>query len=288
MFRPDLIKPGFIETADDFYRTVRIGETQESLTLEFKKDLNGYLARGKDARNHQKELCRDLSQFANSYGGCLLIGVKEGHDGTKRVATGIHSIDDFDGRRQWIEQSRQNFLIPATMCLQIHSISLAEGQIIAINVVAHQHLVWIWDRDGNTMECVRRTTHGKENLNPDEVEAHLMDSSRSCKLAFLRVVTAATGESIDLVSGVWMVSSGGAVGSASLLQMQAEVNLIGSGEHEFELGISSSFLNGTVPVRLPYGLIKEVWVTSGGKIGLMLEVRLVTGQSRNSLTMLSI
>lgn len=275
----------FVRTPDDFYRIVKLGQTPESITLDFKKDIEGYLARGIDTREHQKELCRDIAQFANTFGGCVLLGIEESHIGAKKVATTIHSLSDFDGRRQWIEQAVQNFLIPATIPFQLLPIELPDGLIIAINVPAHEHLVWIWDRNMRIMQCVRRANHGKEYLNPDEVEVHLMDSSRARKLAFLRVISTAVRREVQLVSGVWTVSSGGPIGSSALLKMPAEVFLGVKSDHEFELRVKSSFLNGIVSIYVPYGLISESWVTSEGQIGILLKVRLITGQSRDHLTM---
>ena len=53
------------------------------------------------------------------------------------------------------------------------------------------HQVDTWLRCGTTrrngllIEYVRRTSHGKDWMNPDEVERHLMNGSRAAKLALL-------------------------------------------------------------------------------------------------------
>lgn len=275
----------FVRSPEAFYRIAKLGQAHESLTLDFKKDINGYQPRGIDTSTQQRELCRDITQFANKFGGCLLLGVEEKLNGAKKVASSVYPLSDFDGRRQWIEQAVQNYVIPSTISFEIVPIHLPEGLVIAINVPAHEQLVWIWDRSSKTMQCVRRTNHGKEYLNPDEAEEHLMDSSRARKLALHRVLSTVERKEVQLASGVWTVANGGSIGSSALLRMPAVILLGRSNDYEFELCVQTQHLRGMVSVNIPYGLISETWITSEGSIGLLLKVRLVTGQSKDHITM---
>lgn len=268
----------FIESASDFHQFVKVGETTESLTLDFKRDLDGRTATDQKVRREAaKELARDIAQFANTSGGCLLVGIEEERVGAKRVAKAIRPPDDFDGRRQWIEQAVTNFLVPSTLSVGIVPIEVGGATIMAINVPAHEHLVWIWDRATHTMECVRRTNHGKEWLNPDETEEHLMNSSRAAKLAVDRVVAAVGKEDaeVDLASGVWDWRR--AVQGAPYTKervRRCRSYLSGRDEHALRLCIRFEEPNTAPVIVIPYGLVREAWVTTDGRIGLMLDVRL--------------
>jgi predicted HTH transcriptional regulator len=159
----------FIESAADFTRLVQPGVRTESITLDFKRDLDGWRAPDQRIRREAaKELARDIAQFANTSGGCLLVGVEEAKVGGKKVANAVRPLDDFDGSRQWVEQAITNFLVPSTISVRIAAIEIGGATIMAVNVPAHEHLVWVWDRQDHTMESLRRTSHGKEWLNPDE------------------------------------------------------------------------------------------------------------------------
>jgi predicted HTH transcriptional regulator len=169
-----------IGNESDFLQLVDFGQTTESMTLDFKYDLNHFVAARQD---DAKELCRDICQFANSEGGTLLVGIVEQKSGDARVTTAVHPIAGFDRRREWIEQAVQKHLVPATTPVYIDRVVLGAGPIVAINVPASERLVVVWDKALHTMECYRRTNHGKESLNPDEVLALMMNSARSSRPA---------------------------------------------------------------------------------------------------------
>lgn len=93
MFAPNSTVPQFIGSAADFDKLVKPGVTVESDTLEFKLDLGGW-GSSKDVRGKSKlEFARDVAQFANAFGGCLVFGVEDGTplaDG-RRVAGAVRS-----------------------------------------------------------------------------------------------------------------------------------------------------------------------------------------------------
>jgi len=80
--------PQYVRSPTDFARVVTIGVTTESLVLEFKAEAN-FLD-----PEQSKESSRDIAQFANTDGGCLLIGVEETLDPTTNLkkATGIKNV----------------------------------------------------------------------------------------------------------------------------------------------------------------------------------------------------
>ena len=174
--RPHAMVPTFIRSADEFRAAVQLGNTPESLVLEFKATIDRTRGQGM-----QQETCRDIAQFANTWGGGLLVGVTDCFDQTRglRIADGIQPVDDIDNLRQWIEQAITNYLVPRTFTRDLMPIALQEGEILAINVPASRHLVSLWNVQTGTVQYLRRTSHGKAYMNPDEAERHLMDGSRA-------------------------------------------------------------------------------------------------------------
>jgi hypothetical protein len=277
-----IMTPTFIRSSDDLSALVKFGETAESICLEFKRDLNGW--KSPDAnkrRDGRKELARDLAQFCNTWGGCLLLGVDEASNGAARVAARLAHIDDFDGRRQWIEQAIADFLVPSAIGIEVLRVDVSGCTAIAVNVPPNERLVTLWDRQAGTIECHRRTNHGKQALHPSEIEAHLTDSRRTAQLAFQRVRNELPNETaVELSSGVWSAVRRTSVTPSSIERVPgATVQLSNAGEHDFELCVRSRMTHSDAPggqvIRIPYGLLREAWVTSDRKIGLFLHVRIL-------------
>lgn len=227
--------PTFINSSDDFTRIVKLGTTPESSVLEFKKDLRAFSSPLPDERRKgQIEFCRDISSFANSHGGCILIGVDEQRPpGANRgVAGAIHSVDDTAGRTQWMNEAIGNYLVPKTFERSMIPVSVGADTIIAVNVPPSLHLVSLWRDDDSTIQCYRRTDHGKVAMNPDDVERHLMNGSRAARLELARVQAGADlSKPIALVPGVWVWNGI----SRSEEPFGAQVNFNGSDEHQFQL-----------------------------------------------------
>lgn len=118
-----------IENAD--FDTINEGDIQElvdaqvpeSLRLEYK--LMTYGKTGSDKR----ELLKDVSAFANSHGGHLIIGVEE-NEGIASKITGIEIDTDSEILR--MEQILRNAIDPPIAGIRIRSIPLVTGQKILI------------------------------------------------------------------------------------------------------------------------------------------------------------
>jgi hypothetical protein len=274
------MSPLFIRDADEFQRTVRLGETTETICLEFKRELDAYGAPDDRARQQgRKEFCRDVAALANAWGGCLLIGVAEGDGPTARVALRLHGINDYDGRRRWMEQAIDRFLVPKVPVF-INELVVEHQTIIAVNVPPSERLVVLWDPEDRSIECFRRTNEGKgHRLHPDEMEAHAMNTRRASEIMFRRALSqtnsAIPGDwQVELASGVWM--AGSVSDPPSYLPAQITLALSSVGDHDFGLRIKRPVDHGTAPVvRIPYGLLREAWTTSDQKVGLFLDVRIV-------------
>lgn len=261
-----------IRTRHDFEARVEIGVTCESQILEFKGGFEGY-----DTPTGLRELALDVSMFANTDGGSLLVGVMEKSVDGRAVADRIRATTGFDDRERRIRRAVRDWLIPSTLALEVIEVPVEGGPIVVVNVPPSERLVSVWDGQTSIQAVVRRGTN-KHYLNPDEYEAHLMDGSRSKKLAFDRVFSALgadTNARVHLGRPVVVPdeTSRGPVDR----YLEALVFLVDAGDHEFKLKVASDHANYIVVV--PYGLIREVW-PHANEIGILLEPRLILWRDR--------
>jgi hypothetical protein len=91
----------------------------EGLRIEYKRELYG----NKDS--DKREALKDISAFANSSGGHLLIGIEQ-KDGLPVNLVGIKSANA-DVEINWFEQLSRTGIEPIVQGLQVRSISLASG-----------------------------------------------------------------------------------------------------------------------------------------------------------------
>lgn len=281
-----MMLPTFIRSALEFESAVQLGGTPESLVLEFKAKVDGWNAPAKTPKKDlQKETSRDVAQFANTLGGCLLIGVNERSDPTHgvNVAQSITPVKEVDKLRQWIEQAIINYLVPSTFSHDVTPIALPQGSILAINVRASRHIVSLWDRDNHTVEYVRRTSHGKEWMNPDEVERHLMDGSRAAKLAIIAAKEGTKSERVEVASGLWLRHRS-ANGPDQRWNPGGPITIGQMEEYWFELRLPNAKRK-TCSVTIPYGLIREAWVSASGIVTLLLTVRVIVPSDGDELTL---
>jgi hypothetical protein len=273
------MKPTYLHDAEGFRDAVKIGSTPESIYLDFKAMV------ADKAQDGDKEVARDIAQFANSDGGVLLIGVAERKDPSNgmKVADAIKPIADVDTLVQRIEQAITNFLVPSTFRPQMVPIVLSEGTVLAINIEPSRHLVYVSERAGqkHIIECICRTNHGKEWMNPDEMEQHMMNGSRAARLAFRDARSTSKGKDVEVMGGVWEYRSH--------VLRQFQTSFIGSlsseqdGWFDLEGSVSPSNPPQRCAVTIPFDLVRAVWVGREGRLTMMLSARLLFGDGRFTL-----
>lgn len=274
------MQPRYIRNPAELDAAVTIGTTTEDIVLDFKRTINGWrVPKGTPAHvkaEAQKETCRDLAQFANTYGGCILIGVAERRDPATNlnVADGIQSVADPDAMTHWIEEAVRNYLVPATFSRDIAIVNHPSGTVLSVNVQPSIHLITLWDSQQHTIECVRRTSYGKDWMNPDELERHIMNGSRATKLAFELALNHATKRDVLVGGGYWRFPPNpGRSDIYSRWNPKGPTTLGHVGEYWFELEIP--YGAGSATVNLPYGVVEHVWVDADGQLNLLLSTRVV-------------
>jgi hypothetical protein len=268
----------FIENALAFKAAVQLGVTAESLVLEFKRDLPGAWIGASDdiKREARKETARDVAQFANTFGGSILYGVDETEQPNgQRVASALFTLDELDRRRKWIDESIRRFCVPSTLNVQSVAIHVDGSDIVAVNVNPSRAPIAIWDDQKKTIEYVRRTNLGREHMDPDSALRFTLDRSRAMKITLQRIYDdlkkPGSHVYVELVGGVNVATPVG-FGPASV-----DVFLHSLDEHELQLSLNGIY------VRVPYGLVRDAWLTATDRVGLALDqVRVVIEQTKGS------
>src|SRR5262249_32938104 len=146
--------------------------------------------------NWQPELGRGVSQFANSLGGTLLLGVDERKDPATNIKTAINigGVKDADQTRERIETAIRNVLVPADLDRTIDFITTASGAVVvAVNIAPSHRVIWVANTP-ESLAVVRRTNHGKEYMRPGEIERLWSNTLRSAQIAFNEAIQRAKTE----------------------------------------------------------------------------------------------
>ena len=110
-----IFQPNFESIVEaDVQQLVTDGQT-EGMHVEFKRDMYG----NSDA--DKKEFLKDLSSFANSAGGHLVIGIDEAQGTASNVAP---ITGDSDAILQRLEQIARTGIEPRVVGLQMRAVSL--------------------------------------------------------------------------------------------------------------------------------------------------------------------
>jgi hypothetical protein len=265
--------PTFIRNAQEFGATVTLKVTPESVVLDFKAALHGMLAKGVAKREAHKELARDIAQFANTYGGTLLIGVSEDSKTAPSVADAVVSVPAPEAAQQWIAQAAQAYLVPSTLSIDVKAFAVSGGTVLAINVPASADLVAVWDRESHAIEYVWRDGNAKAYMNPDEAERHRMDTGRAARLRLLDAMDSQQEAAAHLAGRIYR-----RIVHPSAIQTDVErvdavnIRLVGS-EDVFEL---IATIRGNRPtIRIPYNAIEAVWRDDNRRVGLILRYPVV-------------
>jgi len=105
-------------SVNDLNELINVG-VPEGLNIDYKRDLYG------NSDNDKKEVLKDISSFANSFGGHLIIGVDEAN-GVPTEILGLQNINP-DTEIQRIENLTRDGIEPRITGLKIKPIQLDSG-----------------------------------------------------------------------------------------------------------------------------------------------------------------
>lgn len=275
------MQPRFIADFASLEAIVQMGVTPEDKCLEFKEQVViGRKLPEKTRIENQIEFCRDVSQFANTDGGCLLIGVSETKSQSGiAVAKEIVGVQDAENLRQQIEDTLNAFLVPSTFRRSVVPVDVpTRGVVLAVNVPASDRPVIVWNHRDGSMGCYRRNSRGKVAQNPSELEALFMDKARAVRLRLRRLI-ADNSTPVEIHSGVWVEEQNLRPTNPMLEQVpvrllrdyRASISVIGESEFAITLCLSDGT---TLTINVPYGFVEDVWLSESGAAALSLTRKL--------------
>jgi predicted HTH transcriptional regulator len=132
------VKPKYIRSFLDLERHVQLGVTTESIYMDFKLDIGlSSLSTQKKKQEVAEELALDICQFANAWGGIMLIGVKEADSviGGKKVAEEFIGVSNFEDVSRFVSDSVLLRIHPKDIKIDLVSIETPTNvHIVAINI----------------------------------------------------------------------------------------------------------------------------------------------------------
>lgn len=262
-----------------------LGSTTESISIEFKATVfnwelpAGTVDRERIKREAQKEFCRDVAQFSNTTGGCLVFGIDERVETNTalKVAGSVSPVRSPVALVEWMESAITNFLVPSTLSHDISSIVLTEGVVLAVNIPPSRHIVSVWDRQDGTIEYLCRTSYGKKRMNPDEAERHIMNRSRATKLTITELMDASTSKEIEFTGGI-LIRPTSEFDRPQRVTLPEPIKLTNLGEETFKVKIWVG--STTYDLTIPFDLVLTAWPGDFGRTNVLLSVRIVIDHSR--------
>jgi hypothetical protein len=266
----------FISTAEDFRRLICLGTTAEDLRFEFKSKIDGWQAKDAKAKlGARREMCRDVAQFANTDGGYLVVGVSETTVAGRTVADAVVGVPDSTALKAWLEQAVTNHLVPSRFGQSVEVIDVDGASVVVVNVPPSRAVVAVWEGNSHTVQYVRRTSHGKDYMHPDDVERHMMNGLRAGQIALGSASNRATSEDVTINGGVWRRAPLPHNHIERYMPHSVRLGMVTSESFELRIADGGNSTNKIRVASVPYGLLREAWVGPDGKLNLMLDVRLV-------------
>ncbi|MBI5805807.1 ATP-binding protein [candidate division TA06 bacterium] len=271
--------PVYISTSSDVERYVILGQTKESLYLDFKKEI----VIDTDKHKIAQELALDICSFANSFGGSIVVGIEEGKDSIDNMnfAQSFVGINNGDNVEQFISDSVLEYIYPSNIKYECKSIKIKDSvTLLAINIFPlEQGIAAVHHKsEANAIKFPYRTDYNKKYMKPYQVEERIMNNSRSLLLRMKRLQTICH-RGVDLHSPIYLISKG----NRALIK-NAEVTLKTISDSEFTLFFSQNTAIKGVGMNLvvPYSLLFDIWEMDYFKMGMILRANILLDPDNNN------
>jgi hypothetical protein len=263
--------PTYIRSAEDFTRSVTLGRSTETAQLEFKAN---YAPQPSLA----DEIRKDISAMANTWGGCILVGVAEGSSSASiKVAKGLVTIDCERIRNTSMDSlAGRIYPRPEVEPSFIYVFDPAGHQhtILALNVEPMVNALCSCVEDNDRLVHYYRDDFGVKRLPVHEVHRRMNNTGRRYQILVnnLQLV----GKVMHVASPVWYLrresgteKAGRIVRTANALdalreplvkEPDARSSVIVEGAAETHLVLN---LNGQ-SFSMPYGLVADMWTGPTG------------------------
>jgi predicted HTH transcriptional regulator len=271
------MNPDYLYSKQDISENISLNYTQETLFIEFKKEINLMNRHLKTAL--AEEFACDICQFANTLGGVILIGVEEGNGNIPglSVATRFVNVDNIEQIRVFLNDKVRNFYYPSSINFDIVAIEVENDiSLLAINIypLTNNIACMFSPSSSDYLRYPFRTEFGKKYMRPYEVEERMNNRNRSLYLQLSNIWQ--KDKEVQILSQVIKEEK-----SATLQWDNRDLNIFISElfDHEFRLKVNDQLIN------IPYGLLQEVWTTYDGKIGIIINARIVISSDRKKISL---
>lgn len=259
----------FIRSFLELESIITLGETTESLILEFKREVNY------KKENIYEEIALDICQFANSLGGVIIFGLEEKvNESGKRVASTYVNFD-FDCFSKFLNDKILPIIYPKDIRLSIFSVDIRSGVCIAaLNILPLAMGLACVSSSGPPyyQRYPYRTHYGKKYYSPLEVERVISNPYRYMYIRLNEFITAV--REVVLYPSIKKEEPSRKL---SWDTKELTVLITDIGESEYTLSVAG------LAVNIPYGITRDVWMTENKKIGLLISASLVISSDRKNV-----
>jgi hypothetical protein len=246
----------------EFEDRITIGVTTESIDFDFKALIDWKID------GMEFEIAKDIASFANAYGGTIIIGLGETKIGNgKKVAGGIANLKDVENYRKRIENDVRKRLSPDSIRYHFASIDLEKDVSIGcINIEPLvNRLACAISHDNVSYSYPYRTNFGKEYFHASEVERNMADKSRTFRIQ---------------MGSYWRENGAILVDVRPLTPAHPDSTYKNPANRQIRITkMSDSEFTLNFPnygdLALPYSLIDHLWKKDDGKIGMILQSRII-------------
>jgi hypothetical protein len=244
-----------IKTLSDFNNKIKFNVTTETLYWDFKEQINF---------DKFDATAIDISAFANSMGGSLLIGISESkNDQNLRVAKGINPNIDLEKARSFLSGKVKDIIKPHVK-FEESFITFEDGKtILSINIEPSIDLIGVKINIDKKAFCFPyRDEFGNKYFDFHEMEMKMRDNENRAN--FLKILKLIPNTEVPVQVDLYPIPRG-------LTERDViRIKTVRESTEVFELQINNSV------IQLPYSLIDKIWnrANVGCKVVLKLKEKL--------------
>jgi hypothetical protein len=261
----------FLTNANEVKANISIGQTTESLHLEFKAVIKPL-----DIEN-RKQTAIDICALANHEGGTIIIGLseKENENGLK-VANAFINVPDQDRLRKFLDSDVRAIIFPKDIQYSLNIIKIDE-QITVLSVCVKpliDGLASVHFSGEREVIFPLRSSRGNEFLNPTEIGTKMDFQDRRVKLK-MRSVVIGHKPLVNIMSPYSITTQ-----DSVFFNRDNDCTYVNElDEFEFILSFNDVFTK-----RIPYSMVDHVWKISERKMGIALKRKLLIDPTRRDIS----